>query len=62
MLSYPKFKLVLTGRVSLGRAAVLGMSRYEAIRWYNACGLPYPNLTEEELEHELAFVKHFSSA
>jgi predicted HTH domain antitoxin len=54
-------KLVLAGRASLGKAAeLLGMTRFEAIKWYTGHGLPYPNLTEEELAHELAFARRFA--
>lgn len=55
-------KLVLEGRASLGKAAeLLGMTRFEAIQWYAGHGLSYPNLTDEELEHELAFVRRFGT-
>jgi predicted HTH domain antitoxin len=47
-------KLVSEGRMSLGRAGtLLGMSRWEAVQWYTRHGLPYPNLTPDDLDDEL---------
>ncbi len=53
-------KFVSEGRTTLGRAAeLLGMSFEEALRWYSGHGLAYPNLDDEELEHELAFARDY---
>ncbi len=53
-------KLLSEGRTTLGKAAeLLGLSREEALRWYSGHGLSYPNLNDEELEHELDFARDF---
>ncbi len=55
-------KLVLSGRVSLGRAAeLLGLTHFEAIKWYTGYGFSYPNLTPEELEREIVFARRFNA-
>lgn len=50
--------LVHQGRVTLAWAGErLGMNRWQAMEWYTAQGYPYPNLTAEELEHDINHAK-----
>jgi hypothetical protein len=49
--------LVSEGKMSAARAGeILGLEgRLSAIRWYTAHGLPYPDLSEEDLADDLEY-------
>jgi predicted HTH domain antitoxin len=49
--------LVSEGRMSVARAGeILGLEgRISAIRWYTGHGLPYPDLSEEDLADDLKY-------
>jgi hypothetical protein len=49
--------LVSEGKISVARAgATLGLEgRISAIRWYTGHGLPYPDLSEEDLADDLKY-------
>lgn len=49
--------LVSEGKMSVARAGeILGFeSRMSAMRWYTGHGLPYPNLSEEDLADDLKY-------
>jgi predicted HTH domain antitoxin len=49
--------LVSEGKMSVARAGeILGLeSRISAIRWYTRHGLPYPDLSEEDLTDDLKY-------
>lgn len=49
--------LVSEGKMSVARAGeILGLEgRIPAIRWYKGHGLPYPDLSEEDLADDLKY-------
>ncbi len=49
--------LVSEGKMSVARAGeILGLEgRISAIRWYTGHGLPYPDLSEEDLADDLKY-------
>ena len=49
--------LVSEGKMSVARAGeILGLEgRLSAIRWYTGHGLPYPDLSEEDLADDLKY-------
>lgn len=49
--------LVSEGKMSAARAGeILGLEgRLSAIRWYTGYGLPYPDLSEEDLADDLKY-------
>ena len=51
-------QLALDGEISNGKAAeVLGTSKTELLDFYGELGLPYFNMTEEELKHDIQVLK-----
>lgn len=51
-------ELYREGKLSSGKAAeVLGMERFEFIRYAGTKGIPYIRLTPEELEEEVSLLK-----
>ncbi len=51
-------ELYREGRISSGKAAeILGMERFEFIRYAGMKGIPYIRLTPEELEEEVGFLE-----
>jgi hypothetical protein len=51
--------LVSEGKLSVARAGeILGLrrGRISAIRWYTGHGLPYPDLSEEDVADDLKYV------
>ena len=56
LLLYPHIQ---DGEISNGKAAeVLGTSKTELLDFYGELGLPYFNMTEEELEHDIQVLKN----
>lgn len=49
--------LVSEGKMSVARAGeILGLgSRHAAVRWYTGHGLPYPDLSDEDLADDLNY-------
>lgn len=49
--------LVSEGKMSVARAGeILGLEgRLSAIRWYTGHGLPYPDLSEEDIDDDLKY-------
>ncbi|MBD5522555.1 MAG: hypothetical protein HDR03_15250 [Lachnospiraceae bacterium] len=58
LLLYPS---IANDTISHGRAAeLLGMNKMELIRLYSMIGIPYLDMTDEELEEEIQTVKRTS--
>ena len=58
LLLYPHIQ---DGEMSNGKVAeVLGTSKAELLDFYGELGLPYFNMTEEELEHDIQVLKNLN--
>ena len=56
LLLYPRIQ---DGEISNGKVAeILGISKTELLDFYGELGLPYFNMTEEELEHDIQILKN----
>ena len=59
LLLYPS---IANDTISHGRAAeLLGMNKMELIKLYSRLGIPYLDMTDEELEEEIQTVKRLAS-